>query len=728
MSRISGPTKRLLAIGSKAVVAFTLLVVVFSPVGQLLQTPWVEAAGCPDGSRADQGYGGAYPCYNQTTEAEVGYVDQKGTFVPTDAQGHPTSGDNTGAAFCNDFGNCLAQIVYVFTAGLGGWVAGIASFIFNTTVQLSLSSTAYAQGFLSQGWATSRDLANMFFILILVYIAVTVVLKADTHGTIQSLVWVIFIALIINFSFFFTRVVIDAGNFAAVQFYDAIQVPKAADETTASQAVTATTGKKDLAAAIMQDLGVTNILSSNSFKAFQANNQDPSFLTEFITLSVIYLSTGIMLFVLAAGLAAAAIKFLMRVATLWIIIIVSPLALVASAMPPVRKYFDQWRDALIANAFFPVAFLFIFWIITLFASGLNIQDTFDKLTASSPTAASSGIETLLNLIANITIRMGFVIALIFLGLRAADQVGIMGAQLANNWGNKLAFGGSAWVGRQTAGRAGLAATRSEGLRQWASESAVGAMVFRGAGALSRGSFDVRSLPGAGNLKGQLGEAGGKGGIAASVDKKDKAREKAIHDFGESLKPDIKDQNRIQQEHIESVGGRAEFNALVESLTRDMNRTKAEAESNRDKAKVETDEAEKKRLNQEATVAENRVKALQKEIKGHVEHGKKEADDIGKERTHELAERLASNTDFWTSRGTLKGIASLTHHETKEQKLAKAAKDLIDGDEHGTTDNHDEEHSPATTPTKSAPTPSKTGPANDNHAPAANDNHGGDHGH
>ncbi|TSC68474.1 MAG: Uncharacterized protein G01um101456_629 [Parcubacteria group bacterium Gr01-1014_56] len=128
-------------------------------------------------------------------------------------------------------GNTLAEwisnIVYVFTVGLGGLIAYVASYFFNFAVYLSLSSTAYAMNFVTSGWEMTRDLANMAFIFILIYIAVNIMLLAETSDTMKTLVRVIAIALVINFSFFFVRVVIDGGNILAIQFYNGIGGPNA---------------------------------------------------------------------------------------------------------------------------------------------------------------------------------------------------------------------------------------------------------------------------------------------------------------------------------------------------------------------------------------------------------------------------------------------------------------------------------------------------------------------
>ncbi len=48
--------------------------------------------------------------------------------------------------------------------------------------------------------------------------------------------------------------------------------------------------------------------------------------------------------------------------------------------------------------------------------------------------------------------------MLMLGLKIADELGTMGAEAANGLGNKFAFGGLGFAGRNTVGRAGLALT------------------------------------------------------------------------------------------------------------------------------------------------------------------------------------------------------------------------------------------------------------------------------
>ena len=123
------------------VLVSVILFVLFSPIGEALSVPFAHA--------------------QQTTAQQTASDDDALTCSLT----NPSV--------------CLASVVYVFTVGLGSTLAYVGGFMFDTTVSLSLNSAAYALDFLSSGWTTARDLANMAFILILVYIAFMIMFQAE---------------------------------------------------------------------------------------------------------------------------------------------------------------------------------------------------------------------------------------------------------------------------------------------------------------------------------------------------------------------------------------------------------------------------------------------------------------------------------------------------------------------------------------------------------------------
>lgn len=414
---------------------------------------------------------------------------------------------------------CISNIVYVFTAGLGSGFAFIGSYFFDLTVRLSLDSASYALDFLSSGWTAARDLANMAFILILVYIAFVIMFQAETAGTIRMLAWVIFIALIINFSFFITRVVIDTGNILAVQFYNQIDVRLLRDTATSGSAAAGTVNyvsqhlgaaadTKDLTDNIMGAIKLQTLFSTPSFKIFYQNQTGvPGWLTNLIVLSFLYIAAGAMYFILAAAFLAAGIKFLTRIVILWGAIVASPFALVCRAIPSpkAKHYYDMWQSVLVSHAFYPAVFLFIFFFINEIMKTLGANDSFigSLFQAGIKTTGQNAGDALIVMaihIANVGIKLGLVVALLYIGMRAADAVGVFGAQAAQNFtnwvsraGTGAAFNTTGWALRNSIGMAGNRFANSATGSKLAQGGLLGRTLWGGANALSKRTYNPANV-------------------------------------------------------------------------------------------------------------------------------------------------------------------------------------------------------------------------------------------
>lgn len=72
------------------------------------------------------------------------------------------------------------------------------------------------------GWQALRDLANIVIIGMFVFIAISMILGNENFGTKKLVAHVLIIAVLINFSLLFAKLIIDGSNFAAAQFYKAI--------------------------------------------------------------------------------------------------------------------------------------------------------------------------------------------------------------------------------------------------------------------------------------------------------------------------------------------------------------------------------------------------------------------------------------------------------------------------------------------------------------------------
>lgn len=122
------------------------------------------------------------------------------------------------------FLGCIAQLTYFLVYRPIAWFAGIMGSLFDFFLGYSLDDSSYRAEFAIRGWQIVRDLSNIFFILILVWVGFTTALGIS-KSSIKSIVpQLILNALLINFSLFGTRVIIDLSNIVSRVFYNQVSV------------------------------------------------------------------------------------------------------------------------------------------------------------------------------------------------------------------------------------------------------------------------------------------------------------------------------------------------------------------------------------------------------------------------------------------------------------------------------------------------------------------------
>lgn len=472
------------------------------------------------------------PISTPIAQAEIGSATAAGA----GAAGAGTTATDLGCSNPNTWTQCLAYMVYWIGPGIASYVASIAAYFFDFMVQISLNSSAYALTFIQQSWEVVRDLANMAFIFILIFIAFTIMLEAETDSTKKMLVAVVVVALLVNFSFFLTRVVIDMGNILAVQFYNSIQV-----------AGPPINGIKDLSAGIMNAAQLQNLLASPTFDAAQKAAEGSAF-GGLIVISLIYLAVAAMLWILAFAFLHVGVKFLMRVVGLWLVIIASPLAFVSRTVPKLQPFFERWLEYLIKFTFYPAIFLFMFLILSKLVEQMGSGNLSNAIfnSISAPGGGAANPAAITQAIAAVVVRMGFIVAMLYAGLKAADYIVEEGNKFAYGlrrgifrYGGQFVAGTVGFVGRETLGRGfnrlGQSPTFNRAVdfaeRYKGRVPGLGLVVAtdRAAKRLATGSYDIRSAPGAGLLKDvagvDLGKPKGEGGIAKSIKEKGERLEK-----------------------------------------------------------------------------------------------------------------------------------------------------------------------------------------------------------
>src|SRR3989344_4045734 len=116
---------------------------------------------------------------------------------------------------------CIAQVTYIVWS-VSALIARLAAHILDFFIYYATNSSSYKNDFVEQAWGAVRDVANIFFIIALLYVALKTILGLNVTDNKKLISAVILVALIINFSLFATKVVIDASNILAKVFYNNI--------------------------------------------------------------------------------------------------------------------------------------------------------------------------------------------------------------------------------------------------------------------------------------------------------------------------------------------------------------------------------------------------------------------------------------------------------------------------------------------------------------------------
>ena len=306
--------------------------------------------------------------------------------------------------------NCVGYYLAIggfYFLRISGYLLSLAGSVFDQFSLLSLRTSSYTNiPAVYKGWALSRDVANLFFIFIILIIAIATILQISGYGARQLLLRVIAVALFINFSLLVTQQIIIASNSLAITFYKAVSPPS--NPTTP--------GALSLSALIAEKLNPQLILTAiygsdwtqdQIAKAKQAHDEklgklaDEGLINDVLGVKVawnwwkdklgftdvnisaiisILISTfgGIILILLATFvLLAAAILFLLRTIVLWVLMILAPLAFLFEVLPKTRGFAGTWWKKLFDQAFFAPAFMFMFYIaISIINSGFMEENFF----------------------------------------------------------------------------------------------------------------------------------------------------------------------------------------------------------------------------------------------------------------------------------------------------------------------------------------------------------------
>ena len=259
------------------------------------------------------------------------------------------------------FTNCIGLLIYSIIFVPISMITHVAARILDFFVYYSTNSGSYDSIFVQKGWAAVRDIANIFFIVALLYVAIKTILGLNVSDNKKLIGAVVIVALLINFSLFFTQVIIDGSNILAKVFYNQI-TPVKQDGTAIGPGEQ---GQKSVTVGLVKNVNPFEIMGTAD-----VSNDIGNFI--FITVLCITL----LCFMISIFLSIA-LLFVGRVVALWLCMIFSPLAFASYTVSFEIPGFGhkEWWNELLKNAFLAPIFIFFLYIIIILSGFLNAIPT-----------------------------------------------------------------------------------------------------------------------------------------------------------------------------------------------------------------------------------------------------------------------------------------------------------------------------------------------------------------
>ncbi len=405
-------------------------------------------------------------------------------------------------------GGCIAaalsKIAFVLMK-IASLLVGLGGYLLNTVINqtiLNMSSNIKAMTGINIAWKIIRDLMNIAFIFLLVYYGIKLILSQENTGNIQKFIFGIVLAsLLINFSLFFTKVIIDSSNIVTIGIYDVIsgKSNSPSDENTG------------ISNQIMKALGLQSAWNAPLDLGVQDTDNNYSFLAGNLMATILFLITAFVFL-------AVSVMFIVRYIVLIYLMALSPIAYMGMALPGLQKNAQEWWKTFMGQIIFAPLFM-IMMLVTLKLMSANFSGA--NTTALQ---SASGLKDTIDVIFKFSLVIGFTLASLVISKKYSTQ-GSDYVKKMGNWATSTATGyalsGAASIQRNTIGRAGQAIANNQTLREMAPDSRLARMALTAGSKTGSSSFDVRSTRFGKGIG--AGKGGGKGGYQAEREDKIKKR-------------------------------------------------------------------------------------------------------------------------------------------------------------------------------------------------------------
>lgn len=490
---------------------------------------------------------------------QFGLLDQNITadtatvYAATDGTGSPDAA-KTLASF-----NKTEKTIYQIFVAIGSWVLGIGGRLLEVSIAtfvIDMGGFMNREGLtpaIGELWEVVRDIFNLIFIFGIIYIGFRTILRIDESGTRRSLGLLLVAALLINFSLFTTKLVVDFSNLLAYEINRVlVATPFDLDDTSEG---------KSIAGKIVTAVSLDNFEED---RTAELGSHDKGGAGIHIALMMGLVT---MLFMIITGFvfAAGAILMISRFVMLIVFMVFSPAIFLGWILPQFASKSREWWQQFLKYALMAPAYLFMIHLSFTVLDKIDITSHGDLASAVGAVSDSDVTNPNFLFLALYLMVTGLMWASLVvaqkLGVFGADRIVKFGQNSARNIGKnvgsfgattagRIGFGMPAWAAQRYFGRMAAKGSESEKLRDRAATKGFKGAVARAHLAtlnkVADSSFDARRI---GNLGKNIGIGEGKkGGYSSRVNESSKAAVK----YAESLGYNKTEAKKIEKNYLQPI--------------------------------------------------------------------------------------------------------------------------------------------------------------------------------
>jgi hypothetical protein len=301
----------------------------------------------------------------------------------------------------NGFLKAFAWFLNAATAFIGVLITVVIR-IWEFSISPVFMNAVFDNKGIEAGWKVVRDLFNVFFIFFLLFSAFATVFQVKSYHIKSTIVMIIVMALLVNFSWPITRIIIDFSNITMLS-------------------MTASIEEYDGIATIINSTKVKEITTGEAYYGNEENTKtkkgEPSAYNSLIAAMMSFIFSLIVFFVIFMY----PFIFFTRIIIMSILLVLAPIGFVFLAFPSTKGVAKKWWTTLFQQAFVgPILIFFFLLSVQVFKSS-----TIEEELVSVISGNDSNISLIKSLLSTL-----LSVLFLFIGLIAAKATGGQATSLA----------------------------------------------------------------------------------------------------------------------------------------------------------------------------------------------------------------------------------------------------------------------------------------------------------